>query len=64
MEDDDLIRVLFAELVDDLGGIVKLDAKKLAEDAKQNKFKQIAVRVDDGVVTVEVFDEDESEASE
>lgn len=59
MEDNDLIRVLFAELVDELGGIVKLDAKKLAEDARQNKFKQIAVRVDDGVVTVEVFEENE-----
>lgn len=64
MEDNDLIRVLFAELVDELGGIVKLDASKLAEDSKQNKFKKIAVSVNDGVVTVEVFDEDESEASE
>lgn len=57
---DDLIRVLFAELVDELGGIVKLDARKLAEDAKKNKFKKIAVRSQDGVVIVEVFDEDES----
>ena len=61
MEDDnDLIRVLFAELVDELGGIVKLDANKIVKDARENRFKKIAVRVEDGVAIVEVFDEDEN----
>lgn len=61
MEDNnELIKILFIELVEELGGIVKLDAIKITKDVKENKFKSIGVRVEDGVAIVEVFDEDEN----
>jgi hypothetical protein len=60
MDNDALIRVLFAELIDELGGIVRLDAIKILADIKENKFKEIGLRIEGDVATVEVFDEDEN----
>jgi hypothetical protein len=56
---NDLMRVLLAELVDELGGIVKLDASKILANAKKNKFKRIGLRIDGNDAIIEVFDEDE-----
>jgi hypothetical protein len=58
-DNSDLIRVLFAELVEELGGIVKLDANKILENVKQNKFKSIGIRVEGTEAIVEVFDENQ-----
>lgn len=58
-DNNEIIRVLFAELVDELGGVVKLDATKILSNIKENKFKQIGLRVEGDVAIVEVFDEDE-----
>jgi hypothetical protein len=61
MEDDnnEIIRVLFAELVDELGGVVKLDATKILNNVKENKFKQIGLRIEGEVAIVEVFEQNE-----
>jgi hypothetical protein len=59
MEDNhELIKILLIELIEELGGTIELDARKISEDVAQNKFKSIGVRVANGIVTVEVVDED------
>lgn len=61
MEDNnELIRILLAELVDELGGIVKLDATKILSNIKENRFKEIGLRVDGDVAIIEVFEENEN----
>lgn len=62
--DYDLIRVLLAQIVEDMGGIVKLDAGKILEKARNNEFKQIALRIKGEVAIVEIVDEDEYKAAE
>jgi hypothetical protein len=57
--DNDLIRVVLAELVEDLGGIVKLDAKKILNKARVNKFKQIRMTVNGDEAIVEIFDDED-----
>jgi len=60
-DNNDLIRILLAELVEELGGIVKLDANKILNDVKTNKLKSIGIRVEGEEAIVEVFeDEDEN----
>lgn len=62
MEDNnDLIKILFMELVEELGGIVKLDANVVINKVKVNKLKSIGVRVENEEIIVEVFDEDENQ---
>jgi hypothetical protein len=62
--DNDMIRILLIELVDQIGGIVKLDTKKVLRDLKEDKIKGIAVSINGDEVIVEVIDETEDQASE
>jgi hypothetical protein len=58
-DNNDLIKVLFAELVCELGGIAKLDSRNILNNIKANRIKSIGIRVEEDDVIVEVFDEDE-----
>jgi len=65
MEDNnELIKILLAELVDELGGVVKLDATKILNNMKNNKFKEIGLSVEGDVAIVEVFDENEDQETD
>lgn len=55
----DISKILLAELIEELGGVVRLDATKVLRDLKENKFKEIGIRLEDGVAILEVFDADE-----
>lgn len=60
MEDDkDLSKILLAELIEELGGVVRLDATKILVDLKEGKFKEIGLKIENGVAILEVFDENE-----
>jgi hypothetical protein len=58
-DNNDLMRILFAELIEELGGIVKLDACKIKNTIENRQLKSIGIKIDNNVVIVEVFDEDE-----
>jgi hypothetical protein len=60
MDDDNaLIRILLAELVDELGGTAKLDATKILDNMKQGKFKQIGFHVDGNEAIVRIFEDED-----
>ncbi len=61
MEDNtELVTIILAELIEEMGGIVRLDATKILADLKDEKFKEITMRLEEGVAILEVFDADES----
>lgn len=61
MEDStELVTIILAELIEEMGGIVKLDATKILADLKNDRLKEIRMRLEDGVAILEVFDENES----
>jgi hypothetical protein len=64
MYDNDMIRVLLIELVDQMGGIALLDTNKVLKDLKEDKLKGIAVRINGDEVIVEVIDETEDQTSD
>jgi len=56
---NEISKVVLASLVDELGGVVELDAAKLLTDIKQGRIKQISMRIENGKAIVEVFEENE-----
>lgn len=64
MEDEELLKILFAELIEELGGVVELDANKVLTDIKQGRFKRIGIAIKENIVYLEVFDEDENKEAE
>lgn len=62
MEDNsELIKLLFAELVSELGGVVRLDSQKIMDNVNKKKFKEIGISMEGPIAVVEVFeDEDEN----
>jgi len=48
---------ILAALVEEMGGIIELDAKEILEDIKSNKFKKLGIFIERGRLYVEVFDE-------
>lgn len=58
---NDISKVLLAALVDELGGVVELDAEKLLAEIKANRIKQLSMRIEAGKAIVEVFEEDEGQ---
>jgi predicted negative regulator of RcsB-dependent stress response len=61
MEDNnELIKILLAELVIELGGTAKLNATKILTDIKENKFKEIGLRIDGDVAIIEVFEQNDN----
>ena len=61
MEDNtELVTIILAELIEEMGGVVRLDATKILADLKAERFKEITMRLEEGVAILEVFDADES----
>ena len=58
-ENKDLTKILLAALIEELGGVVRLDAVKILADLKEGRFKEIGLQLKDDVVILEVFEEDE-----
>lgn len=59
--DEEQVRILalvLAELVDDMGGIVELDAIKLRKQLKQNPARGLKIDIVGNKLIVEVIDED------
>ena len=48
---------ILAALVEAMGGVVELDAKEVLDDIKNNKYKKIALSIQEGRLYMEVFDE-------
>lgn len=59
MEEKEITGFILANLIDELGGVVELDAIKLLEDIKLGKYKRIEVSIKDSKAIVEVIDENE-----
>lgn len=57
MNEDDInkMKLILAELVHQMGGVVELDATKLVENIKSNELKDLGIRLENGKVIVEVF---------
>lgn len=60
MEDNtELVIIILAELIESMGGVVQLDATKILADLKDGRFKEITMRLVEGVAILEVFDANE-----
>lgn len=64
MDTSALLPYLFQEILDKLGGVVDLDANKVLESIKSENTKGIAVSILNGVLRVELLDEDELDENE
>lgn len=48
---------ILAQLIEDMGGIVELDAEEVFEAIKEKKFKKMGLIIQEGRLIIEVFDE-------
>lgn len=60
MDEKSITVFVLAHLIEELGGIVELDAEKLLKDIKDGSYKEIRLSIKDGKAIVEVIDESES----
>jgi hypothetical protein len=48
---------ILAALVEEMGGIIELDAEEILEDIKSNKYTKLGIFIEKGRLYVEIFDE-------
>lgn len=59
-EEKSIVVFILANLLEELGGVVELDASKILNDIKSGRNKEIKLSIKDGKAVVEVFDENEN----
>lgn len=59
VDNNELVQLLFAELVSELGGTVKLDALTVMDSINSGRLKQIGISIEEDEITIEVFEQDE-----
>lgn len=63
--EEDVARIVLAQLVDSMGGVATLDVELFLEQLKQGKFKRLELKIVGKLLRIEVFDdEDTSETAE
>jgi len=57
---NDLTKMVLIALINEMGGIIKLDARKMLDDLKAGIFTDLAIKIEGDELIAEVFTLDEN----